>query len=442
MDPSMTLTPVTPSDVQCARCGGYVDTLWHERFDADGERVCKDCNTQVKCEGCGEWVEKDDSREGTDGKDYCDSCWGDTFTTCHHCDETIWLDDANCADDEQYCDGCFDRYFTECSDCRETLRRDSRDCYTSEGGDDYCQACYYDRFSNCDGCGSEVCTDDLICSDRGSYCEGCAPDRETWEPESATSRGPTDRVGSARCYGVELETSSCDDHADFAGDQHWGCKHDCSVDGEEFYSAILRGNDGLDAVDRLCHFAERNGWGVNRACGFHLHLDMRNESDGSLRAIACAYRLTSEVWGAFVASARLRNQYCCPIVWGVNELANATTFRAFSFAYERYTWVNLRAYTQHSTFEIRLHQGTLDAEEIRNWIRAHTTFADYASRAGGWAAVSREFDNLGTSEKFDKICAIWTAAGCADLVEYYADTVRASGRFLVNFNKKEEYATI
>lgn len=62
----------------------------------------------------------------------------------------------------------------------------------------------------------------------------------------------------------------------------------------------------------------------------------------------------------------------------------------------------------------------------------HTIFADYASRVGSLGKVVAEFDNLSTSEKFDKMCAIWTEAGCADLVEYYANKAQESNRFRIN----------
>jgi hypothetical protein len=165
---------------------------------------------------------------------------------------------------------------------------------------------------------------------------------------------------------------------------------------------------------------------------------MRNESEDSLRAIAAAYRMTYDLWAGLVSRNRVSNSYCHAAEWTLNEMAAASSFRTFSYAHTRYTWINLAAYTMHDTFEVRLHQGSLNACEIMNWVRAHTTFADYASKVGGWEAIRDEFDKLSTSEKFDRICEIWTAAGCEDLAGYYAAKARANGRFIV----KETYAAI
>jgi hypothetical protein len=67
-----------------------------------------------------------------------------------------------------------------------------------------------------------------------------------------------------------------------------------------------------------------------------------------------------------------------------------------------------------------LHQGTLDEKEICNWIRAHATFLDWALKQD-YRVLVRGFANLDTTGRFRKLAKIWTDAGCADLVEYYAE---------------------
>jgi hypothetical protein len=51
-------------------------------------------------------------------------------------------------------------------------------------------------------------------------------------------------------------------------------------------------------------------------------------------------------------------------------------FSAFCGGVSRYQWFNVAALTQHGTFEIRNHEGTLDGVRICNWIKAHARFFD------------------------------------------------------------------
>jgi hypothetical protein len=227
---------------------------------------------------------------------------------------------------------------------------------------------------------------------------------------------------------VEIETSECDDNYELEGSAAWGCKHDCSVSGEEFFSDILSGNDGLEAVTDLCDFADKHGWAVDRRCGLHIHLDMRKETEASLMAIAGAFRVTQAVWAGLVAQTRVTNFYCERCPWDLDELEVWDDFNGFSRRQTRYVWLNVAAYPNHTTFEVRLHQGSLNDKEIRNWVRALTTFADWASKHT-LAEVRGDIEGMGTAELFDTICAIWRTAGCADLVEYYSEKARANGRF-------------
>jgi len=52
-------------------------------------------------------------------------------------------------------------------------------------------------------------------------------------------------------------------------------------------------------------------------------------------------------------------------------------FEDFCIDCDRYDYVNLFAYEDHRTFEVRLLEGTVDAETICNWITIHARFMDY-----------------------------------------------------------------
>jgi hypothetical protein len=223
---------------------------------------------------------------------------------------------------------------------------------------------------------------------------------------------------SLRKFGVELETEECSDYMDLEGSLAWGSKDDGSVNGKEFYSDILYGDDGLAAVGELCNFAKKHGWMVDRHCGYHAHFDMRNESVDSMKAIACAYLLTYEVWNKFVESERNSNFYCGKHSTSLDEIYGCNNWHSFCYGIHRYAWINFHAYYSHKTFEVRLHHGTLNGKEVCNWVRAHAVFMDWASSAG-WAKVRNTLLSASDAERFDFMCKIWADAGCADLEDYY-----------------------
>jgi hypothetical protein len=313
---------------------------------------------------------------------------------------------------------------SQCAGCDGWVHWDE----LAEGADDenYCLDCWNDRFSYCDGCNGIFYRDNVYYDERSDcqYCESCTPSRDEFEPASFNGQHTYTRMPSRRKFGVELETDDCDGYREL-DDSFWGAKPDCSVRGMEFYSAVLYGNAGLEACDDICQFADRNGWQVDKRCGYHAHFDMSEESDDSLKAIACAYLLTYDVWKAFVNSSRIEHRYCHSNPASISELYSTPEFKDFSWKHTRYAWINFCAYNIHSTFEVRLHEGTLDKYAITNWIRGHATFMDWASEAG-WAKVRNTFIAMNSNEKFEFIAQVWARAGCADLGEYYGQRARSN----------------
>jgi len=142
----------------------------------------------------------------------------------------------------------------------------------------------------------------------------------------------------------------------------------------EFYSPILRGDRGLAEVRKFCRLAKE--FEVDEDCGFHLHIDMRWANTAQQRAIAYAYRLTFELWQQLVREDRWGNTYCGEPEYEPEDIWQTEDFRQFARSCSRYEFVNLRALHDHTTYELRGYQGTLDAKEICNWIKAHLLFVD------------------------------------------------------------------
>jgi hypothetical protein len=263
--------------------------------------------------------------------------------------------------------------------------------------------------------------DDLHGEGEELLCDDCYNDNEvSYYPVNCRSNGEYDRVGSPRCFGVEIETDRCNGHPSALRGTVWGAKNDCTVNGKEFFSSILQGNAGLEAVDKIAAVARRYGWGVDDACGLHVHFDMRDESTDSMKAIGLAYLLSADVWEQFIEEERRHSTYCGPNNADISEMFGTTNFRYWAGSQSRYCWINFAAYYSHTTFEIRSHQGTLNGTEICNWIRAHAIFMDWAARTG-WDKIRNQLLAADTAGRMDIIMGVWADAGHDDLVRYYKD---------------------
>jgi len=272
-----------------------------------------------------------------------------------------------------------------CGECLTDANNSCEHCGTEgctlvegPGGMLICDRCYNDSVFCCRNCRTCCFTED----GQGRYCMRCAR-RGEWDDGGFFTENPTySEIRSTRKYGVEFETSSNPDHTSIQRDTVFGCKKDGSVDGMEFVSPVLYGDEGLVEIRKLSHHASRLGWEVDSACGFHLHVDLSNDSDEDRFKLLYSYMYTYDFWSRFISRARKENYYCAKHVFTVNDIENGyTNFHEWveympSGPYERYDWVNWRAFLRFKTVELRNHSATLNGEKACNWIKAHTRFID------------------------------------------------------------------
>ena len=397
----------------CETCGGCAAKCGCAEFDRP-----------IKCAGCEKIIECEDSRQGTDGDDYCEDCFSESFTYCDRCGDVAHIDDCRATPgSDTYCESCFDSHCTECRNCGETIWRD--DARETPDGSDWCDSCWCDACSICDGCGGVYWSDDLHYNDCGVYCSDCRHGDEEWETTRFRGRDEYSKMPSRRKFGVELETDDCNSHEDLQGNTCFGAKHDGSINGKEFVSPVLYGDGGFAEIDKIARFARENGWTVDDSCGYHAHFDVTDESVDSLKGIALAFIKTYEVWSEFVDCERKDNTYCKASHVSMSEVAACSDFTYWVGSRDRYRWINFAAYTKHRTFEVRLHHGTLDGRAICNWVAAIAIFMDWASKAG-FDGVKRQLWLASFAERFDFIARLWQDAGRSDLVEYYLNKARAN----------------
>lgn len=152
--------------------------------------------------------------------------------------------------------------------------------------------------------------------------------------------------------GEKMSANGGNSQADLAAGLHglWGVEFQALVKRSEMETRILK---MIEAIGRL-------GCKVNKSCGLHIHLDMR---DKDLREVEILHqRLTTwlGVLRDLLPTSRRNNQYC--------NFENPDT--------AHHAAVSLDAYKRHKTLEVRVHSSTLNHIKIIQWIRLIETVAE------------------------------------------------------------------
>lgn len=105
-----------------------------------------------------------------------------------------------------------------------------------------------------------------------------------------------------------------------------------------------------------------------RRCGLHVHLDMRNRRKDLVYSnmVAC-----QDILLGIVDPSRHNNEFCT----SVSSKKFPTNFTGERR--DRYKTINAAAYYKYKTIEIRMHQGTVDFDEIANWTSLLIKLANY-----------------------------------------------------------------
>jgi len=313
------------------------------------------------------------------------------------------------------CLECFDQKFCFCEDCGKILRQHNsgppyygpHERSYNYHGQTFCYDCHY------------------------YYTEAQRYGNDRWRPTAFDlSFVSYERIGSKRKFGVEIETSNCDNYRELYHRTKFGCKADCTVSGLEFDSPVLYGDEGLDYIVEFLQFGEQNGWDVDGNCGCHTHYDMRAESDDQLKSVAYAYRKSIAIWKALVPERRHDGSYSHVPCWTCNDFRYQCVEHNCSFDdiidalnCDRYEMVNLTAYYDHKTFEVRALEGTCDAETICNWITVNCRFIDAVKDMS-----FDEIDELFDGERQDQFKALSNLIDDDGLITWLKRRARNNGQ--------------
>jgi len=307
----------------------------------------------------------------------CPTCFNRLYEHCQDCGRLLTLGSGR----EGQCQRCFSRTHRTCDQCQIAVTLDNS--FRSPNNENLCSTCFHEQCGICGNCGDTFWQCDMHDTSHGLRCPECDPEGNEWESIPFEVAGPHyDVIGSSRRYGIELETHNCRGHRTLFGNTLWECKSDCSIEGKEFVSPILYGDEGLSEIENFCAIAESKRWTTNHYCGYHAHFDASRESWDSLRSIAYAYGKLYHLWCRLVPEDRATNPYCGQPAYDLSDIIginNLTDWEYFVGARDRFEFVNWRAYLVHGSIEVRSHGGSLDPVVICNWIKVHARFIDRVS---------------------------------------------------------------
>lgn len=135
----------------------------------------------------------------------------------------------------------------------------------------------------------------------------------------------------------------------------------------EFASIPAVGDRAFSLADAICSGLHVARAYVNSTCGYHLHLDMHGSSPNQRENIRAWWDALEPVFFAMVPEKR---RTCHSFAKSASAVPSSNRW------HDRYCALNLAAFSEHGTFEVRLHQGTVDASKVKQWMAFQLHFFD------------------------------------------------------------------
>ena len=173
----------------------------------------------------------------------------------------------------------------------------------------------------------------------------------------------------------------------------------------EVVSPILHGRDGLAHAGRVMRAISRAGGKVNRSCGTHLTMGVKDVSARFRRmganAQARVAMIVVEIYDYFnvafqslVSESRRNNSYCYRPMAGVGfnsfeerglnhlqtfgQSSKATYREQIRRVHHQRGQVNLNKFASTGIIEFRMHNGTLNPKKITTWALLHHQILSFA----------------------------------------------------------------
>ena len=148
----------------------------------------------------------------------------------------------------------------------------------------------------------------------------------------------------------------------------------------EVKTPILQGPTGFKKVKRFLEIVNDMGARVSmQNDGLHVHHDApefidRRNKESLVRLVENWYTNQNQIM-SMVHRVR-RNGWACP-VWNEHDVYNLKNQHQSDWYFGRKN-LNISALQRHGTIEFRLHEGTLNYEEVLSWVRFGQSFINKA----------------------------------------------------------------
>lgn len=337
----------------------------------EDNHYCEDCRNEVAfyCEECRSFYITDNNNSvyTHNGNTICESCYDNHYFTCNDCEEVFSNDDKNdvANGDISVCGSCVEHYF-HCAECEG---------YYHEDESNYCEPC---DNSYCNGCyDNHDCTDSEFCEQ---------------EANLEFTKGKNKKlISNYRFVSCEIEAEEGDHHSIELND-NFSIKEDGSLhNGVEITLAPSSGSVYLDRVNTACKVLTDTGHVINRSCGLHVHIDLRDKKTDYvfLSHLLTTFYAIEDVLFATQPQSRQDNTYCMSLRKNYSffdfyqrktydfdfnyynmpkdQKEDMDRFKLDHYNSKRYNAFNFHSVFYRGTIEIRLHAGSLNPIKIVRW---------------------------------------------------------------------------
>lgn len=245
--------------------------------------------------------------------------------------------------------------------------------------------------------------------------------------------------------GIEVYNPRGTSHRSYDNMVQWRVKTDCSIYEPNGYaieivSPILRGAEGIRGVQKVCRILETHEFDVNETCGIHVHLGAKDLTASEIYTLIKRYDENEPQIDAFINLARRANKalfalstraarievlkkydrwkrsegdddvteaiYCsCGCGQVIEQKAASNPFKdakslcSAADYHDRFCKVNTGAYFTHGTIEFRHYHGSINGNEITNWIKFLLNFMKQTRRLTTIRNSNGEIVSMAESKK-------------------------------------------
>lgn len=165
--------------------------------------------------------------------------------------------------------------------------------------------------------------------------------------------------------------------------------------GVELISKVLSGYRVASALRDLARNLDTQEPVANERTSFHLHLDVLDLTLLEFRNLVFIMGAYEPLLLQLCAEHRRCNSFALPLShapavlkhlhrgmteWSRHDWKHLISYDIFSLDEYKYGALNFASIGVHGTVEFRMHQGTFNITEIRDWIQVLITFKDWAKR--------------------------------------------------------------